>query len=174
MTLRQDRPRLLAGLCFLAALAAPADALAASTSTPNATAVPATTTPTAPAAGGAVAPSTGAATTTPAPATPATPTTPPASTTTPAPATAPSAAAPAGTVKPTAARAHGSSRLSTAAIALAVLGGLIALGCVAWAIARMQAYEPRWAQSLRHALAEGGFRASATWAEFTDWARLGR
>jgi hypothetical protein len=23
-------------------------------------------------------------------------------------------------------------------------------------------------------LAEGGFRASATWAEFADWARLGK
>jgi hypothetical protein len=27
--------------------------------------------------------------------------------------------------------------------------------------------------SLRHAMAEAGFRASATWAEFSDWVRLG-
>jgi hypothetical protein len=46
--------------------------------------------------------------------------------------------------------------------------------CLAWAIARAQAYEPHWARSLRHSLAEGGFRASATWAEFSDWARLGK
>jgi hypothetical protein len=55
-----------------------------------------------------------------------------------------------------------------------VLAGLLALACLAWGLARMLAYEPRWVQSLRHALAEGGFRASATWAEFADWARLGR
>jgi hypothetical protein len=67
-----------------------------------------------------------------------------------------------------------SSSISAAAIALAVVAALAALACVAWAIARWQAYEPHWAVSLRHSLAEAGFRASATWAEFTDWARLGR
>ena len=70
--------------------------------------------------------------------------------------------------------AHPSSNLSTPAIVAAVLAALIALGCAVWAIARMSAYEPRWTLSLRHAMAEAGFRASATWAEFTDWARLGR
>jgi hypothetical protein len=66
------------------------------------------------------------------------------------------------------------SKLSTPAIALAVLAALLALGCVAWGAARLTAYEPRWTRSARHALSEGGFRASATWAEFTDWLRLGR
>jgi hypothetical protein len=67
-----------------------------------------------------------------------------------------------------------SSSISTGAIALAALAALLALACVAWAVARWQAYEPRWTVSLRHAMAEAGFRASATWAEFTDWVRLGR
>jgi hypothetical protein len=57
---------------------------------------------------------------------------------------------------------------------LVVLAALIALGCLAWAAARMLALEPRWTLSLRHALVEAGFRASATWAEFADWLRLGR
>jgi hypothetical protein len=64
--------------------------------------------------------------------------------------------------------------LSTAGIALVALGAVVALGCLAWATARMATFEPRWALSLRHALAEAGFRASATWAEFSDWVRLGR
>jgi hypothetical protein len=73
-------------------------------------------------------------------------------------------------------RAHGksSSSVSTAAIALAALAALLALASLAWAIARWQAYEPHWTLSMRHAMGEAGFRASATWAEFTDWARLGR
>jgi hypothetical protein len=55
-----------------------------------------------------------------------------------------------------------------------VLAGLLALSCLAWGIARRQAFEPRWTVSLRHAMGEAGFRASATWAEFSDWLRLGR
>jgi hypothetical protein len=66
------------------------------------------------------------------------------------------------------------SSTSTAAIVLAALAALLALLSLAWAIARWQAYEPHWTVSMRHAMAEAGFRASATWSEFTDWARLGR
>jgi hypothetical protein len=65
-------------------------------------------------------------------------------------------------------------KLSTPTAAIAVLAALLALGCAAWAIVRARVFEPRWMLSLRHAMAEGGFRASATWAEFSDWARLGR
>jgi hypothetical protein len=72
------------------------------------------------------------------------------------------------------ARTASGGKLSSAAIAAAVLAALIALACLAWATARMLAFEPRWTLSLRHALAEAGFRASATWAEFADWMRLGR
>jgi len=64
--------------------------------------------------------------------------------------------------------------LSTAGVVLVSLGAAVALGCLAWAAARTAALEPRWTLSLRHALAEAGFRASATWAELGDWMRLGR
>ena len=64
--------------------------------------------------------------------------------------------------------------LSSAGIALVVLAGAVLLLCVAWGISRMLTFEPRWTLSLRHAMAEASFRASATWAEFSDWARLGR
>lgn len=171
---------LMAILAVTSALAAPgvqaATGGAASTSTPTfpvpaSAKVPPTstaTTPTTPATGGtAVAPTT---TYTP-------PSTPPAgsvpTTTTASPAT-PSGSAPATTTAPASAHASRSSKLSTPAIALATLGGLLALLCLAWAIARARAYEPHWVRSLRHSLAEGGFRASATWAEFSDWARLGK
>jgi hypothetical protein len=64
--------------------------------------------------------------------------------------------------------------LSAGAIAIAVLAALIALGCAAWGISRHRAFEPQWLLALRHSMAEAGTHASATWAEFTDWMRLGR
>jgi hypothetical protein len=63
--------------------------------------------------------------------------------------------------------------LSTEGVAIAVLAALIALACLAWGVSRMLTFEPHWTLSLRHAIAEAGFRASATWAEFSDWLRLG-
>jgi hypothetical protein len=66
-----------------------------------------------------------------------------------------------------------STHLSTGAIALAVLGALLVLGCLVWVLARWLALEPRWTVSLMHSLREASYRASATWAEFSDWARLG-
>jgi hypothetical protein len=68
---------------------------------------------------------------------------------------------------------HAASGLSGGAIAAAALGALLLLGCAVWALARTRAFEPHWLLSLRHATAEAGFRASETWAEFTDWVRLG-
>ena len=68
----------------------------------------------------------------------------------------------------------GNTRLTTGALALAVLGALLALGCIVWILARWLAVEPRWTVSLMHSLREASYRGSATWAEFTDWARLGR
>ena len=71
-------------------------------------------------------------------------------------------------------RRHGGGGLPTAAVVLivlaAVLLGLRRLG----ASPSARAWEPRWLLALRHAIAEAGFRASATWREFGDWARLGR
>jgi hypothetical protein len=69
---------------------------------------------------------------------------------------------------------HSSHGLSTLDVAIAAAAALVALACLAWALARMLTFEPRWTLSLRHALAEASFRASATWAEFSDWARLGQ
>jgi len=111
------------------------------------------------------------------PATASTATTPPAAT---APATSTPATSGAQTTAPaqtSAARAKagkGDRPLSTGAIVIAGLAALLVLVCAAWALARSRAFEPHWLLSLRHAMAEAGFRASATWSEFADWARLGR
>ena len=61
-----------------------------------------------------------------------------------------------------------------AILALAILGGLLALGALAFALVRWFAWEPDWSVRLRHAAGEAGWRASSTWAEFTDFVRLGR
>ncbi len=71
-----------------------------------------------------------------------------------------------------AASSHTTS-LSASTIAIAAAAALLILGCLAWAVARRRAFEPRWTLALRHAVAEAGFRASETWAEFIDWLRLG-
>jgi hypothetical protein len=72
------------------------------------------------------------------------------------------------------AHASSSGKLSNGAIAAVAIAALMIVCCLVWGIVRMSAFEPRWMQSLRHSIAEAGFRASATWAEFSDWARLGR
>ena len=74
----------------------------------------------------------------------------------------------------TAAHASGGGGLPTAAVVLIVLAVLLLLACAAWGLAQARAWEPRWLAALRHAIAEAGFRASSTWREFGDWARLGR
>jgi hypothetical protein len=71
-------------------------------------------------------------------------------------------------------KGKGDRPLSTGAIVIAALAALLILVCIVWALARRRAFEPHWLLSLRHAMAEAGFRASATWSEFADWARLGR
>ncbi len=180
---------LLAGPAANQALAASSDTATSATSTPTfpvPASAKATTTSAAP------APSAGNTATVGAVAAPAigstgtTPTTP--TTTTAAPpatgvqtSTVPVGAAPSAAQTTTSSRAvvvhthaDSTSKLSGAAIAAAVLAALIALGCAVWGVARMLAYEPRWTLSLRHVMAEASFRASATWAELTDWARLGR
>jgi hypothetical protein len=146
---------------------------APATTTPAATA-PTTTTPAGGAQPGTVAP-TGS---TPKTAIPPTATTPASATPT---VTVPTTTTPAGAratgsnsvVGVTRKARRSSTRLSPGALALAVLGALLALGCIVWALARWLALEPRWTVSLMHSLREASYRASATWAEFTDWARLG-
>lgn len=66
------------------------------------------------------------------------------------------------------------THLSTLALALAILGALLVLGCLVWALGRWLALEPRWTVSLMHSLREASYRTSATWAEFSDWVRIGR
>lgn len=64
--------------------------------------------------------------------------------------------------------------VSNAVVALAVVGGVIgALALVAVA-AWWSGWEPTFLARWRHAVGEAGWRASAAWAEFTDWLRLGR
>ncbi len=84
------------------------------------------------------------------------------------------AAAPASTGARAGAKSGRGRSLSTGAIVIAALAALVVLACLAWALARRSAFEPHWLLSLRHATAEAGFRASATWSEFADWTRLGR
>jgi hypothetical protein len=56
-----------------------------------------------------------------------------------------------------------------------IVAGAILLAALAlWGFARWWAWEPPWLDRWRHATAEAGWRASAAWAEFTDWLRLGR
>ena len=59
-------------------------------------------------------------------------------------------------------------------LALAILAGLFALSGLVVAAARWRGWEPAWADNLRHAAGEAGWRASSTWAEFTDFVRFGR
>jgi hypothetical protein len=162
--------RLLAGSSLMLALAVPAPAVAATATTavPGATTipVPASAKVQPGAAGGAAAPSGAAPSTTYVPLAGATPL-PGAGT------TGSSASQLRSATGTSQARAHRGGGLSTAAIALAAFAGLLALACAAWGVARLLAYEPHWARSARHAVAEAGFRTSSTWAEFTDWIRLG-
>jgi hypothetical protein len=79
------------------------------------------------------------------------------------------AAAPAAQTAPQSAKSHTGARL-----ALLVVGALLVILLALWACARWWAWEPRWLVRWRHATAEAGWRASAAWAEFTDWLRLGR
>ncbi len=151
---------------------APSKKTPAATTPATSKTTPATTSPLASGAQpGTVAP----ATTTPASArTPATPTATPTATTptiatpTHTPSTASSAVI--GVARKAAPK---STRLSTGALALVVFGALLILGCLAWALSRWLALEPRWTVSLMHSLREASYHASATWAEFADWLRLG-
>jgi hypothetical protein len=149
------------------------------TASPTTTYAPPATATSLPAKGGGVAPTGTGATTQPDGTAPATTAGTPAPTT-----SAPAASTPQGNVLGTltltrkgtakAAKSQGDNGLSTGAIVIAALAALLLLACIVWALARRRAVEPHWLLSLRHAMAEAGFRASATWSEFADWARLGR
>jgi hypothetical protein len=132
----------------------PAGAVAQTTTQTATTQAPAATTQ-APAATTQAAPTTQA----PAATTQAAPTTqPPAATTQAAPTTQ--------------APAAGNGR--SVPIALIVLGAVLLAALALVGFARWWAWEPMWLVRWRHSTAEAGWRASAAWAEFTDWLRLGR
>lgn len=59
-------------------------------------------------------------------------------------------------------------------LAIGALAALLALGGLVFGAARWAGWEPAWANRARHATAEAGWRASSTWAEFTDFVRFGR
>lgn len=143
------------------------------------------------AAAGSTAPAAGATTTTPAGGAPAPAVTSPApgssapaastpapTTTTPAPPASAQPAPPAQdnaiNAAATTTKTSSGSGAPAAVILLAVVGALLLLGAIAYGAARWWAWEPRWWPAARHAGAEAGWRASAAWAEFTDWVRLGR
>jgi hypothetical protein len=152
-------------------VAPPTFTIPASARVHGASTAPASTVPAVPAT--ATAAPAGGAITTPAAIAPTTPATAvPPTTTVPA---SRAAATPLAAGGATAARHRGgSTHLSTGALIAAALAALLIVLCVAWALARWFAYEPRWSVSLRHALAEAGWRLSASWDEFADWARIGR
>jgi hypothetical protein len=59
-------------------------------------------------------------------------------------------------------------------VLLVALGALLVLGLLGLAFALWWAWRPSWLPRVAHAWQELGWRASATWSEFTDWVRLGR
>ena len=59
-------------------------------------------------------------------------------------------------------------------LALAILAAILALGGMTVGMFRWRAWEPAWTGRFRHAAGEAGWRASSTWAEFTDFVRFGR
>jgi len=59
-------------------------------------------------------------------------------------------------------------------LALAILAAILALGGMTVGLFRWRAWEPAWTGRFRHAAGEAGWRASSTWAEFSDFVRFGR
>ena len=63
------------------------------------------------------------------------------------------------------------SRSSTAGLLLpGILIGVALLGAAALALAAVTGRSPR----TRQAFSEAGYRVKGTWADFSDWLRLGR
>lgn len=91
-------------------------------------------------------------------------------------ATAPTTAAP-GAAAPApqpAAPSGGRSDRKPLIVALIAGGALVLLALLLWGLGRTRGWDPGWAARMRHSWGEAGFRTTSTWAEFTDWLRLGR
>lgn len=113
--------------------------------------------------------------------TPTTPTTPSeTSAVTPPPATPPAATPPATgapqqvTTTPSVQPAGTKRSTKPLVIGAIALGALLLLSLLLWGWARLRGWDPKWAARARHAWGEAGFRVTSTWAEFSDWLRLGR
>jgi hypothetical protein len=87
-----------------------------------------------------------------------------------APATSSTAPAPASTTQAQPAADNGRE----VPLGVIVAGAILLAALALWGFARWWAWQPPWLDRWRHATAEAGWRASAAWAEFTDWLRLGR
>ena len=128
--------------------------------------------------GGAAPPAgTGGAPTAPGAASTTTTPPPPGATVTPAPAPDPTASAAASDqqIARTAQQARSSDAGAPApVVALGIIGGLLALGGLAYALAFWLAWDSRGLRRARHAVGEAGWRAGNTWSEFADWVRAGR
>lgn len=64
--------------------------------------------------------------------------------------------------------------LSGLALVLAIVGALLLLAALIWAVARWLGLRPHWTTATMYSLREASYHASATWTEFSDWAKLGR
>ncbi|MBB4661558.1 hypothetical protein [Conexibacter arvalis] len=137
---------------------------------------PATTTPTTPTDAGAVPPADAGAGAAPPPDAGAAPpadagAVPPAD----AGATPPAAEAPQQVTTTPGVQPPGEKRSTTPlVIGAAALAALLLLVLLVWGWARLRGWDPTWAARARHAWGEAGFRVTSTWAEFSDWLRLGR
>jgi len=165
---------------FSAALEAAADARGScGAATTAAGAAGAGAAPGAPAATGTPAPAPAPGTTAPAPGVPGAPADGTAPGGTPGPGGTARTAGPAGDgavvrAARTSTEDAGAAALPAPVLVLAVLAALLALAALVAGLARLLAVEPRWALAARHAIAEAGWRAGGTAADFGDWLRSRR
>jgi hypothetical protein len=68
----------------------------------------------------------------------------------------------------------GGSGTPVAAILLAILGGLLVAGSLAWGLIYWRGWDPHWLAAMGHSLREASYHLGATFAELGDWLRYGR
>lgn len=98
----------------------------------------------------------------------------PTATATPAPTPLPASAATPISAVAAAKHGGGASAAPAPVIAVAIVLVALALGALWWSLTTWRGLEPGWLLGARHAWGEAAYRAGGTWAEFTDWVRLGR
>lgn len=75
------------------------------------------------------------------------------------------------TTTTTATAASNTTQDRLATVLLLVVGALLFLTALAFAVARLMGWEPDWWSGRRHQTAEAAWRTSNTWADFGDWVR---